>query len=155
MYFNSKHTRGNSSFLNRDRWSASHWYQADDGVLYEEYWCVGWLSPFSSNHTEICGRDYVPLVNLIGIYFQIRDDLMNLLGTEVRTFLLLTWGLCHSASIICPSSVKKKTVDYEAPYICDNMLMSISFSVHAEQRFRRGPYWGQIFLPCSAQYPFK
>ncbi|KAG5335525.1 hypothetical protein C0989_001084 [Termitomyces sp. Mn162] len=28
------------------------------------------------------GRDYVPLVNLIGIYFQIRDDLMNLLGTE-------------------------------------------------------------------------
>ncbi|KAG6883983.1 hypothetical protein C0993_002312 [Termitomyces sp. T159_Od127] len=27
-------------------------------------------------------RDYVPLVNLIGIYFQIRDDLMNLCGTE-------------------------------------------------------------------------
>ncbi|KAG6884722.1 hypothetical protein C0993_008703 [Termitomyces sp. T159_Od127] len=26
--------------------------------------------------------DYVPLVNLIGVYFQIRDDLMNLLGTE-------------------------------------------------------------------------
>ena len=23
-------------------------------------------------------RDYVPLVNLIGIFFQIRDDLMNL-----------------------------------------------------------------------------
>ncbi|KAG6860770.1 hypothetical protein C0995_007802 [Termitomyces sp. Mi166 len=28
------------------------------------------------------GRDYVPLVNLIGVYFQIRDDLMNLLGSE-------------------------------------------------------------------------
>jgi hypothetical protein len=24
------------------------------------------------------GRDYVPLVNLIGTYFQIRDDYMNL-----------------------------------------------------------------------------
>lgn len=29
------------------------------------------------------GSDYVPLVNLIGIYFQIRDDLMNLQSTEV------------------------------------------------------------------------
>jgi geranylgeranyl diphosphate synthase type 3 len=28
-------------------------------------------------------RDYVPLVNLIGVYFQIRDDLMNLQSTEV------------------------------------------------------------------------
>lgn len=27
--------------------------------------------------------DYVPLVNLIGVYFQIRDDLMNLQSTEV------------------------------------------------------------------------
>ncbi|PPQ88273.1 hypothetical protein CVT25_005436 [Psilocybe cyanescens] len=29
--------------------------------------------------------DYVPLVNLIGVYFQIRDDLMNLQSTEVYT----------------------------------------------------------------------
>ncbi|RDB20687.1 Geranylgeranyl pyrophosphate synthase [Hypsizygus marmoreus] len=28
------------------------------------------------------GVDYVPLVNLIGVYFQIRDDLMNLQSTE-------------------------------------------------------------------------
>ncbi|KAG6887578.1 hypothetical protein C0995_014276 [Termitomyces sp. Mi166 len=32
--------------------------------------------------TENVDVDYVPLVNLIGIYFQIRDDLMNLLGNE-------------------------------------------------------------------------
>ncbi|KNZ74318.1 Geranylgeranyl pyrophosphate synthase [Termitomyces sp. J132] len=36
----------------------------------------------STNNVDVGGRDYVPLVNLIGIYFQIRDDLMNLLGTE-------------------------------------------------------------------------
>lgn len=28
--------------------------------------------------------DYVPLVNLFGVYFQIRDDFMNLHSTEVR-----------------------------------------------------------------------
>ncbi|KAF8991465.1 isoprenoid synthase domain-containing protein [Cyathus striatus] len=33
----------------------------------------------STTNTEI---DYVPLVNLIGVYFQIRDDLMNLESTE-------------------------------------------------------------------------
>jgi len=33
-------------------------------------------------------RNYVPLVNLIGVFFQIRDDLMNLQSTEVVT-------LCH------------------------------------------------------------
>ncbi|KAF8058582.1 isoprenoid synthase domain-containing protein [Lyophyllum atratum] len=33
----------------------------------------------STSNTNV---DYVPLVNLIGIYFQIRDDLMNLQSTE-------------------------------------------------------------------------
>jgi hypothetical protein len=28
--------------------------------------------------------DYVPLVNIFGIYFQIRDDYMNLQSTQVR-----------------------------------------------------------------------
>lgn len=28
-------------------------------------------------------RDYIPLVNLLGVYFQIRDDYMNLQSTEV------------------------------------------------------------------------
>ena len=31
--------------------------------------------------------DFVPLVNLIGVYFQIRDDYCNLQSTEVRIFL--------------------------------------------------------------------
>lgn len=32
-----------------------------------------------------CGShsDYIPLVNLLGVYFQIRDDYMNLQSTEV------------------------------------------------------------------------
>lgn len=33
--------------------------------------------------TQFLHRDYVPLVNLIGVYFQIRDDLMNLQSAEV------------------------------------------------------------------------
>ncbi|KAJ3818362.1 farnesyltranstransferase [Lentinula raphanica] len=40
-------------------------------------------------HPSICliavSRDYVPLVNLIGVYFQIRDDLMNLQSPEYTT----------------------------------------------------------------------
>ncbi|KAF8883244.1 isoprenoid synthase domain-containing protein [Infundibulicybe gibba] len=36
----------------------------------------------STTNTEV---DYVPLVNLIGVYFQIRDDLMNLQSTEYTT----------------------------------------------------------------------
>lgn len=31
----------------------------------------------------ITNRNYVPLVNLIGVFFQIRDDLMNLQSAEV------------------------------------------------------------------------
>jgi hypothetical protein len=34
--------------------------------------------------------DYVPLVNLIGIYFQIRDDLMNLQSPVVCRPICLT-----------------------------------------------------------------
>lgn len=33
-------------------------------------------------------RDYVPLANLIGIIFQIRDDYVNLQSDEVRTYSL-------------------------------------------------------------------
>ncbi|KNZ72240.1 Geranylgeranyl pyrophosphate synthase, partial [Termitomyces sp. J132] len=33
----------------------------------------------STNNVEV---NYIPLVNLVGIYFQIRDDFMNLCGTE-------------------------------------------------------------------------
>ena len=36
--------------------------------------------------TNALHRDYVPLVNLIGVYFQIRDDYMNLQSSQVRSF---------------------------------------------------------------------
>ena len=38
----------------------------------------------SATESGLC-RDYIPLVNLIGVFFQIRDDLMNLQSTEVST----------------------------------------------------------------------
>lgn len=50
--------------------------------------------------TEITLRNYVPLVNLIGVYYQIRDDYMNLQSGEVCT--VLTWSVpsilshCHN-----------------------------------------------------------
>ncbi len=34
-------------------------------------------------HLMVIRRDYVPLVNIFGIYFQIRDDYMNLQSTQV------------------------------------------------------------------------
>ncbi len=40
-------------------------------------------------------RDYVPLVNLFGIYFQIRDDYMNLQSTQVRPLILLSSSDWH------------------------------------------------------------
>lgn len=40
------------------------------------------MSPF------VLSRDYTPLVNKIGIHFQVRDDYMNLQSKQVRLFLL-------------------------------------------------------------------
>ena len=40
---------------------------------------------------ELTGRDYVPLVNLIGILFQIRDDYQNLQDTQYTN----NKGLCE------------------------------------------------------------
>ncbi|KAF8193008.1 isoprenoid synthase domain-containing protein [Pholiota molesta] len=37
----------------------------------------------STTNVDVRVKDYVPLVNLIGVFFQIRDDLMNLQSTEV------------------------------------------------------------------------
>lgn len=40
----------------------------------------------------IDSSDYVPLVNLIAIFFQIRDDYMNLQSTEVRVAIVIANG---------------------------------------------------------------
>jgi hypothetical protein len=37
----------------------------------------------SCARSELMTSDYVPLVNLISVFFQIRDDYMNLQSTEV------------------------------------------------------------------------
>ena len=37
--------------------------------------------------------DFVPLVNLFGVYFQIRDDYMNLQSTEVSAVRLTLLGV--------------------------------------------------------------
>jgi hypothetical protein len=41
--------------------------------------------------TDLYSSNYVPLVNLIGVYFQIRDDYMNLQSTQVS----VVWFLSH------------------------------------------------------------
>lgn len=41
-----------------------------------------WLSCFPWYAVDVSRRDYVPLVNLIGGLFQIRDDYLNLASTE-------------------------------------------------------------------------
>ena len=46
-------------------------------------------TPYSCH--ELTGRDYVPLVNLIGILFQIRDDYQNLQDTQYTN----NKGLCE------------------------------------------------------------
>jgi len=45
---------------------------------------VGFLALIQSV-TKI-SRNYIPLVNLIGVFFQIRDDLMNLQSTQAIDF---------------------------------------------------------------------
>ena len=69
--------------LYRDWWSASHRYKIDDGLFNNQYWSVGLPSFAQRSSSWTVVSDYVPLVNLIGVYFQIRDDFMNLQSTEV------------------------------------------------------------------------
>src|SRR5258708_11601294 len=71
-------------------------------------------------HSSLVCRDYVPLVNLIAVAFQIRDDYMNLQSSEVRTSFLTI------KSIECPIS---------------------SSPVFWQQRILRGFDRGKVFLP--------
>jgi geranylgeranyl pyrophosphate synthase len=59
----------------RNRWPASVSRQTHDGQERFDNVSEPIIYSASSNVTR---SDYVPLVNLIGIYFQIRDDYMNL-----------------------------------------------------------------------------
>ena len=70
--------------FSRDRWSSEDCRQAHDGMFYYEYEHV---SLQESIHIlafiTVCLSDYVPLTDLIGVYFQIRDDYMNLQSNQV------------------------------------------------------------------------
>ena len=46
-------------------------------------------------------RDYVPLVNLIGVYFQIRDDYMNLQNSEVSFMSVASVSRPYPAPVRC------------------------------------------------------
>ena len=51
----------------------------------------GCAMPLTAVTDSYPNSDYVPLVNLIGVHFQIRDDYMNLQSTQVR---LISYSVC-------------------------------------------------------------
>ena len=63
----------------------------------------------SRDNTESTIRDYVPLVNLIGIYFQIRDDYMNLQNNEVRFISVASYQSCLPSFSTLRIKVSRKT----------------------------------------------
>ena len=52
---------------------------------------MGSPPPYTISFQSLTGSDYVPLVNLIGILFQIRDDYQNLQDTQYTN----NKGLCE------------------------------------------------------------
>ena len=56
-----------------------------------------------SSLSRSCNRNYIPLVNLLGVYFQIRDDLMNLQSTEVMISLHVPSRFIETFSISSPN----------------------------------------------------
>lgn len=68
----------------RNRWIVQNRYQTHDSLCYQLTKYVGLSVKFSNGSLiDILPSDYVPLVNLLGIYFQIRDDYMNLQDNTV------------------------------------------------------------------------
>ena len=68
----------------RDWWPVPCGCETHDGLCYYKRRCVRFLTkPFTKSHPKMASRDYVPLVNQFGVYFQIRDDYMNLQSPEV------------------------------------------------------------------------
>lgn len=75
-------------FVLRDRRFISPSHQAYDGMRHWKSWYVRrgvpyWIITFNVG----LHSDYVPLVNLIGVFFQIRDDYFNLQSKEVREIM--------------------------------------------------------------------
>ena len=74
----------------RNWWALSNSGQAHDGLFDHEQWYVRCFWQFNTPYDNWSRfySDYVPLVNIFGIYFQIRDDYMNLQSTQVCTTAL-------------------------------------------------------------------
>jgi len=77
-------------------------------------------------------RNYIPLANVLGIYYQIRDDYMNLQSVEVSYFCIVKifYTLRH---VMRPTFFWTHTIGLP--------------TVFYNERFRWRPLWGEIFLP--------
>jgi hypothetical protein len=53
------------------------------------------LQSFSANK-----QDFIPLVNMLGVLFQIRDDYMNICAADVRVY---TNNLVSCVRVVCAS----------------------------------------------------
>jgi hypothetical protein len=82
--------------FSRNRRSSANGYQTHDVVcIYEsEHVRSRFSMPFLFFGWMIYSfdRDYVPLVDLIGVFFQIRDDLLNLSSAEVMCLIIHNGG---------------------------------------------------------------
>lgn len=72
-------------FFARNGWSPQDCCQTHDGMCYDKHECVSLTcSPLMFPElTETPTSDYIPLTDLIGVHFQIRDDYMNLQSSQV------------------------------------------------------------------------
>lgn len=66
----------------RDRRIVQDRCETSNGLLYKKLWRVCAVYCTNHHHPYNKLRDYIPLVNLVGVYFQIRDDYMNLQSDE-------------------------------------------------------------------------
>ena len=85
--------------------------------------------------------DYVPLVNIFGIYFQIRDDYMNLQSTQVRVLAISYMRMPRQILGVYWTAIIRISTN------TTNFDFSLAI-VRDEQRLCRGSHWGQILFPC-------
>jgi geranylgeranyl diphosphate synthase type 3 len=78
-------------FFARNGRSPQDCCQTYDGMCYDQYECVclTWSPLISPELTETPTSDYIPLTDLIGVHFQIRDDYMNLQSSQVSLLCIL------------------------------------------------------------------
>lgn len=114
----------------KDRWSISHCCETPNGMCHRKSRRVSFfLKDLATCLSWRLIRDYVPLVNLTGVFFQIRDDYMNLQDSEVH---ISCWGDSWN-------------------------WIQFSLVVWSQQRFCRWYFRGKILVsdhPWRSQQPF-